>query len=34
MLTLDEMAKALGVHAATLKASSVRGELASVAYND
>lgn len=34
MLTLDETAKALGVHPATVKARAARGQLASVAYND
>ncbi|MDA8057872.1 MAG: recombinase family protein [Actinomycetota bacterium] len=34
LLTRDEMAEALGVHPATVKARAVRGQLASVVYND
>jgi len=34
MRTLDEMAEALGVHPATVKARAARGQLASVVYND
>ena len=34
MLTLDEIAEALGVHPATVKARAARGQLDSVAYND
>ena len=34
MLTLDEMAQALGVHPQTVKDHAVRGRLTSVAYND
>ena len=34
MLTLDEMAHALGIHPCTVKARASRGQLASVSYND
>jgi DNA invertase Pin-like site-specific DNA recombinase len=34
LLTLEEMAKALGVHPQTVKARQARGQLVSVAYND
>jgi hypothetical protein len=34
LLTLEEMAEALGVHPSTVKARQARGELVSVAYND
>ena len=34
MLTLDEMAEALGVHPQTVKDRALRGQLVSVAYND
>ena len=34
MLTLDEMAQALGIHPYTVKARASRGQLASVIYND
>ena len=34
MLTLDEMAVALGVHPQTVKDRALRGQLVSVAYND
>lgn len=34
MLTLSEMAEALGVHPSTVKTRQARGELASVSYND
>ena len=34
LLTVDEMAEALGVHPTTVKKRQARGQLASVAYND
>ncbi len=34
LLTLDEMAEALGVHSTTVQKRQARGQLASVAYND
>ncbi len=34
LLTLEEMAAALGVHPSTVKARQARGQLVSVAYND